>query len=362
MVATYSDVQFNFFLDPRFMMHNDEIVSCSSTSCPLPAWVCHDNASHRLVKTNPSSMSDDDPKRFLEGLLRVLQPLTSKTFTELKDECKELIEAAVREEEQNIKLMGDLEKAIRLIQELIDVGAQAEDVMQVMSETVKERDRHSRYLQLVEKNVQAIEKAKAAYADFGKGNPTERENAEGEKDKDKEKERSKPKLEQLERQLDQAVSQSLALELPQKLKDKATSGGYALALQTIQRKMQSFSPYDAKEMAEELGCSMVPMATFSVKKLKAMKVVMEIHPPFTVMQTVMNITVRKLEAGDAELVASVSQGKSQNVVKRIKIPTAKLTQMKHAEKSDTTDFGEPPFLTCLSANFMDLIVKLEKGG
>eukprot|EP00440_Ansanella_granifera_P049037 gb/GFBE01053129.1/.p1 GENE.gb/GFBE01053129.1/~~gb/GFBE01053129.1/.p1 ORF type:complete len:1725 (+),score=342.08 gb/GFBE01053129.1/:1-5175(+) len=328
-----------FTLNARFMMDEDDIVVCEDSMVPLPAWVCNEKASRTFVQISDDDTSGGDSGQFLEGLFRRLQPLEAKSFSALRDECialKAKLTADINSEDLDLQLVNDLDKAVRVIEELIIVSAQPSELMELVVERVRQRQKQFKRLQTIDRQLRTAQQKRDSFA---------------------------VALEEAKTQLKQAISVSLDLRLPKKLEKEMKSHNKIPHFVSINKKMEENSQFKAKEMAE-LGCSYVPMATYSVSKLKKMKVVVDIHPPYTAMQKMMDITIRRLDGDSAELVASVSQGSRQNIVKRMTLDKSKMHELKNAKQSDQSEIGNPgeaPFLTCLSSNFMSLIVKLEKG-
>merc|ERR1712060_993705 len=93
----------------------------------------------------------------------------------------------------------------------------------------------------------------------------------------------------------------LDLELPPPFKKFSN-----LAFNHIARQQESNTTTFRPREMHELGCMNQAIATYSVKVLKKKKVVVEIHPPFKVMESKMSITIRALKAGGVELVATLN--------------------------------------------------------
>merc|ERR1712003_617520 len=83
-------------------------------------------------------------------------------------------------------------------------------------------------------------------------------------------------------ELNQALLVSLDLSLPKPLSEMPT-----LAFNLVKRH-QATQPhkFEPKKM-HELGCINQAIATYTVKSLKKKKVLLEIHPPFKVMESKM---------------------------------------------------------------------------
>merc|ERR1711920_803154 len=159
-------------------------------------------------------------------------------------------------------------------------------------------------------------------------------------------------------ELNQALLVSLDLSLPDSFPNVPT-----LAFNLVKRH-QATQPhkFEPKKM-HELGCINQAIATCTVKTLKKKKVLLEIHPPFKVMESKMSITIRALKAGGVELVANIVQGSHQNAVATLNISEDELTEMKRGDANVPMPLGNPgeePFLTCLSSNFLKEITHLKE--
>lgn len=336
-MSKQNPLQKSFYMDARYFKDED-IVLCSETGCPLPAWACPENSRSKLVSVGGSVASKEDSSLFLEGFLCKLDPLEAKTFTQLRDELMRLRSDQSTEDVDKQKA-ANLERAIHVVEELITVKADPSKFMEGIAERVRGRANVFRYLDRIEKLEAETLLAKKHHAE---------------------------NVANTETQLKQALSTSLdlAAKVPDKLRHCV--GDSNIYFKSVMAKMQQTSASASKhKIPEELKTANVPMISYKVADLKKMKVVVDIiKPPFSGMQQMMNISIRKLDGGGAELVASISQAGSQNIIEKIILDTAKLQELKHADKTHTANLGNEtgPFLTVLSANFTSLIVKLERGG
>eukprot|EP00931_Biecheleriopsis_adriatica_P060509 TRINITY_DN36354_c0_g1_i1.p1 TRINITY_DN36354_c0_g1~~TRINITY_DN36354_c0_g1_i1.p1 ORF type:complete len:1720 (+),score=309.26 TRINITY_DN36354_c0_g1_i1:45-5204(+) len=339
-MAERSGEHFNFHIDSAYMKDEEDIVMCPQSLCPLPARVCPERATKRLVEL-PDDQIGGAAVTFFEGLFRQLRPIESETFLGLREELRalhrQLNENAARGDMSQAQLVQDLDKAGQLIGEMIDAKAAPRELINSLVQRAEARNQHATMLDYLENNLQNVKAAKLEY---------------------------KRELETAKKELAQANQKSLDLVLPKKIQSVMTRHGHTPMFNIFQKRIDQSAGLSTKAMAD-LGCSYVPMATYPVAKLKKMKVLVDIHPPFTTMQKIMEITIRKLDKDSAEVVASVTQGGTQNIVKRMTVPKEKLEELKHANQSDVAELCNPgetsPFLTLWSLNFISLLGNLEKG-
>ncbi|CAJ1339101.1 unnamed protein product, partial [Effrenium voratum] len=334
-IAERYEVTLNFTLDTRYMIDNQDILLCLQSSCPLPSWACSAKASQRLVFIEDEAAGNAQGA-FFESLFRRCQPIESKDFARLRNEFKTRRQqlAAGGHEEGDLQMINDLDTAVQQINELIDVGAEPKQLLDLMVDRVQGRQRQFRYLEVTDRHLKAVLARQQEYM------------------KD---------LRQQKAELKGAVEFSLALKLPNTLSKACSVYGTTPSFTNIQKKVESVpSLIPAKDIAD-IGCSYIPMATFSIAQLKKQKVLVEVCPPFSAMQKMMEITFKKQDEQAVEITASVAQGGNKNIVKKILLEPSKLNELRAAKSDATADFGEPAFMVCNSVNLIGLLTKIEKG-
>ncbi|CAE7502426.1 BTU1, partial [Symbiodinium pilosum] len=161
MITERYDVPFNFRLDCRFMIHEEDIALCQQSMCPLPAWACSSQTSPLLVNDDEET-GVSEQGAFFESLFRRLPALQSKSFQQLREECN-THRQQLASAEGNLQLVNDLDTAVGQITELIDVSAEPKELLDTLAERVRSRQRRYRQLEVVERNVKAAVAAKLQY-------------------------------------------------------------------------------------------------------------------------------------------------------------------------------------------------------
>jgi len=339
MISERYEVRLNFEIDTRFLMTEKDILMCNQAMCPLPEWACSANSSQRLVYIEEEAAGKDQGA-FFESLFQRLEPLESKNFASLQIELQERrmhLASAASGEEGYLEMINDLDTANQLIEEWMDVGAEPRQLLDLLTERVRGRQRQFRYLQVTDSNLKSILEKQVQY---------------------------KQDLKMQMNELKDAVGFSLSMKLPQRMSKACNDAGVTSSFQLIQKKME-FVPtiMTTKDMAD-IGCSYIPMATYPVAKLKKMKVLVEVCPPLSAMQKMMEITLKKLDAQAVEISVSIAQGGNKNIIKKVTLDPAKLNQLRAAKSDEIAEFGQPgesPFMTCNASNFVSLLTKIEKG-
>lgn len=330
MGESVCDMSHNLSWDRRFLFR-EPYVLCPTSHCLVPQRLTAVGAIAKAITSFQAEGSGDNPRKVLENMLRILGPIKAKDFDEMKLEFEQLLYEE-RNKTQDYQKMQDLQKGIRMVDDMLNVEANTEDVLQRISQNLLQRDIHYGYLRQIAMGLTEVVKVKEAYF---------------------------KKLRKLSSELKQALDFSLDLELPKPFK-----GFPNLAFNAVVRHQQTFGKdkFKPKEM-HELGCINQAIATYTVKSLKKRKVLLEVHPPFKVMESKMSITIRALKAGGVELVANIVQGSHQNAVATLNISEDKLIEMKRGEDNVPMELGNPgedPFLTCLSSNFLKEITLLKE--
>lgn len=338
MISERYEVRLNFEIETRFLMTAEEILLCKQSMCPLPSWACSAQTSPNLVYIEEEAAGNDQGA-FFESLFQRLAPLESKNFAtlriELQDRRSQLASAAT--EEGYLEMINDLDTACQLITEWMDVGAEPRQLLDLLTERVRGRQRQFRYLEVTERYLKSILEKQLEY---------------------------KQDLKQHITELKDAVGFSLSMKLPQTLSKACNEVGVTPSFQIIQKKMEFVPTLMATKDMAEIGCSYIPMATYPVAKLKKMKVLVEVCPPHSAMQKMMEMTFKKLDAQAVEITVCIAQGGNKNVIKTMTLDHAKLNQLRAAQSDEIAEFGqpgEPPFMTCNASNFVSLLTKIEKG-
>jgi len=329
----------NFEMNTRFLITEEvpEAIVCPTSKVVMPRRLCATGGlgsargSFNVFQADDNS---DDPRRVLENLFKVLDPLNATNFEEMRKEVEELKERYKTEASQvNYEMMQQLEKGTATIGELLNVQAHPEDVIEFMSQNLIDRDRHSKYLHQIEIGVGTIENAMVTY---------------------------KENLTKWKRELQQALERSRDLSLPQKLVTAA--GVVDLSFAKVQKLAKRGKKFDSKQI-EELELSFTPMQTFALKTLEKKNVVVEIMSTFDDPSIKKNtkITVKATVEGGVDMIVILCQGQHQNIVKTLQVDEEQLQQMKAAKKDMRVPIaapGEERFLTVLASEFVKLIADM----
>eukprot|EP00435_Cladocopium_sp_Y103_P025309 s1433_g6.t1 len=205
---------------------------------------------------------------FFESLFQRLAPLESKNFAtlriELQDRRSQLASAAT--EEGYLEMINDLDTACQLVTEWMDVGAEPRQLLDLLTERVRGRQRQFRYLEVTERYLKCISEKQLEYKRDSTTAPC-------------------LDLKQHTTELKDAVGFSLSMKLPHTLSKACNEVGVTPSFQIIQKKMEFVPTLMATKDMADIGCSYIPMATYPVAKLKKMKVLVEVCPPHSAMQS-----------------------------------------------------------------------------
>eukprot|EP00927_Polykrikos_kofoidii_P053823 TRINITY_DN48378_c0_g1_i1.p1 TRINITY_DN48378_c0_g1~~TRINITY_DN48378_c0_g1_i1.p1 ORF type:complete len:1757 (+),score=306.71 TRINITY_DN48378_c0_g1_i1:152-5422(+) len=333
-----SDYKHNFVMNTRFLFHTDvkDVVVCRATRCPMPRSLVGQVAFEGLLMSYQQGEDHVNPRRALEALLREIDPIESKNFVEMQAEFVRLRDEYKGRRPLNYEMVQRLQNGMRLIEELVNVEALPEDVLQFMENSLVEREMFQKYLMQVEAGINDIHRKRGEYEKYLKVMIAENK-----------------AMRDFSNQLD--LPQDLIALAPDGVQFKFVS-----VKQHLEKKRSS--TLDPTEM-QSLKCSNNPVKTYSLAKLQNMKVISELHPKFHVLEKHIQITFRGLTEGGVEMVVTVVQGVHQNAVKTLLVSEAKLMEMRRSEKAEKFalgQLGEDPFLYCISANFVKLVAELSQ--
>eukprot|EP00933_Yihiella_yeosuensis_P050160 TRINITY_DN47923_c0_g1_i1.p1 TRINITY_DN47923_c0_g1~~TRINITY_DN47923_c0_g1_i1.p1 ORF type:complete len:610 (-),score=83.88 TRINITY_DN47923_c0_g1_i1:119-1837(-) len=160
---------FNFHLKPRFIFIDKQVVICPASQCLVPPrWssstaILGENA-EEVTKTVIQVMLEENPHKILEELFRDLPPLKAVNFSDLDDELKALHTAVTQGNVKNDALAAVLERARKYIEDLLNIEALPEEVLEFMGGLVVARDRHSKYLENMHQGMSLISREREAHA------------------------------------------------------------------------------------------------------------------------------------------------------------------------------------------------------
>jgi len=332
------DYQHNFLMQTRFIleMNVKDLVICRATKCPMPSKLVGQKACNGLILSFNGSEDSDNPRRALESLFRDLEPLQAKTFQDMSNEFKKMQDDFKGRSPPNYDMVQRLQSGLTMIEELVNVEAHPEDVLQFMAESIEKRRKFLKYLNQVKTCLDEVEKQKKKF----------------EKDMDL-----------IKKEYVDTRDFAISLKLDEKFNSWA--GPIPLNFTLIKNKLevQRKVGLDPKKM-QDLKCTILPIETFAIAKLRKMNIVSDIHANFSPLEKRMNITIKVQNSGDVELVAKIVQGTNQNAVKTLIVTEMKLAEMRRAEKTDTCKLmgsgEEEAFITIICSNFCQLITDLSK--
>lgn len=349
-----NDHMHNFVMNTRFMFDCGEgdVVIDRATRCPMPRNLAGQISCEGLLQ--PYQMdANNNPRRALESLFRELEEIKSKDFKSMKEEFKTLSSIYRQKSPPNYEMVQHLQDGLRMVEELVNVEAHAEDVLEFMSSSLATRAKHRKYLLQVEGCLVKIQAHKMRY--------------EGQ-------------LKMMLSEYQQLHHFSLDLQLPKQYLKKEQEGmlkGGARGLkfsviskEMVQKRALALNPKDMND----LGCLTLPVETRSLKELMKQNIVCEVHQSFHVMQKRMRITFRALSEGGVEIVINVlqptaglrrAQSANMNAVKTLTVSKEKLMEMRRAEegvKVALGNDGEEAFIWVVCSKFCELITNMNKQG
>merc|ERR1712190_644790 len=244
-----SDVAHNLCWDRRFLFNEDWVLDPNSHII-VPVQLSVMGATRKAVNSFQAEGSGENPRKVLEDMLRRIKPVKAKDFEEMKKEFQTMFEEGKSDRPGgrgvNYQSQQELQKGIRVVDDMLNVEAHAQDVLQFMSQSLLARDEHFQYLTGMEKVVSDVRAMKSEYEN---------------------------KLEEQAAELNSALKVSLSLKLPKDFKQYPQ-----LAFNGVFQKQENSTSFKPSAM-HELGCKNLAIATYTVKALKKKKVVVEIiHP------------------------------------------------------------------------------------
>jgi len=328
------DVLHNFAYDHRFLFNESEVGICHFSRCLLPRRLCR-AATTQLIKRYECGEDSENPRKVLEMLFQQVEPLSSSTFSQLQEEFEKLRAKYRAKSPPDFEKMQLIQKGVAVVEELLNVEAHPQDVLLVMSDWLMQRNRHFQYLQQIEGGLVSLKKEQDNYT---------------------------LKLGKWKIQLEDALGFSLDLKLPKTFEKQRDYPSFKFV--QVARHMEKKRDFDPKKM-QQLGCQFAPIATYTVKQLKKMNVLVELHPPFASLAKNLQVTIRAPTSGGVEMAMNVVHGTNKNNMKTVNLTEEKLQEMTKAEKNEATVItgptaGEAPIMTCNSSNFVRLITKLKE--
>jgi alpha-tubulin suppressor-like RCC1 family protein len=346
---TESDFQHNFLMKTRFMFDTkvEDIIICRTTRVPMPRELAGQQACAGLLQSFQSTEDSDNPRRALESLFRELENIESKTFAEMKEEFDRLRNVYRLMSPPRFDMVQCLSEGLRMVDELVNVEAHPEDVLEFMANSLAKRAKFRKYLMEVEAGLAGIE--------------TQRHKHEA-------------KLKAMLEEYKQMHDFSLDLKLPQEYFEQEENLSTPLKFTKVSATMESQRALtlNPKHM-QALGVSILPVETHPLPNLKKQGIIVDVHPQFAFMEKRMKVTFRALTEGGVELVVNVMQpsgrwkskaGKDNtNAVKTLVVSKEKIAEMRRAEKTLTVELANPEedwFLKCTSSKFCEFITAMNR--
>merc|ERR1711920_1016113 len=99
----------------------------------------------------------------MEMMMRTLGPIKAKDFEEMKVEFNDLLFQARNFKQTDYQKQQDLVKGLRMVDDMLNVEAHTEDVLQYMSDSLMQRDNHFQYLKQLDEGLSDVLAVKKAY-------------------------------------------------------------------------------------------------------------------------------------------------------------------------------------------------------
>jgi len=332
----------NFRMNSRFLFTDKTMTICKTSNCPVPPRL---SASYSSGSAEPTYVavyqpeSFDNPRRALEGLFRDLDPLSSTSFKEMKDEFEKLMTHYSNATPANYEMTNLLATGVQKIVDLINVEAQPEEVMSFLAESLAKRNEHREYLEQVDKGKFEIEKWEKEY-----NQQSQRASLE----------------------LKQCLMRSMDLNLPGKFGMIEREHSVQFKFSSAVKKKFRFGDLNPKEMPE--GCSYQPTCTYTLSRLKKDRVVRELKvkaEDSARMEKYCQLIFHIQNEGSVHVTIGMvgpsgsTKGKSIQTMKRHRIDATQLADLRRAGHDDIFPLDPIVFE---SKALAELITKLALGG
>jgi len=339
--------KYNFTMDHRFMVHEtEEPLICRSCKCPMPARYGTRNSAPGMIIKMALAGEKKDPQKALEAVLRELPFIvTANSFESMRKEFEE--KKGKYKEQGDIATTNLLTEGLRVLEELSNVQAYAEDVLKYMTQNLIMRSRHRNYLDEMERVSKKIDKVQERYT---KG------------------------LKDRQREIELAVNFSIDLVLPKKFNEAATNGRTTLDFESKSELLKKKQPVNPKEMPA--GCSFSPLVTLKMTDMKRKEILAEVHHPFNGMERKMEATFETLKSGSVQITIGIAQrtargpraivghaagNGSRNILTQMVVDANTLATFQRMDATATVDLGEPAFLKVFAFRFHTFVtVELSK--
>eukprot|EP00929_Paragymnodinium_shiwhaense_P060877 TRINITY_DN30393_c0_g1_i4.p1 TRINITY_DN30393_c0_g1~~TRINITY_DN30393_c0_g1_i4.p1 ORF type:complete len:1774 (+),score=329.33 TRINITY_DN30393_c0_g1_i4:129-5450(+) len=256
------DFLHNFQMKSRVLggLSVHDIVICRTTRCPMPRYLAGQVLCEGMMRKFNSGDDSDNPRRTLENLFRDLPPLRSKDFSELLVEFNDLRRAYKTKSPPDAGMVMKLSEGLQMIDQLVNVEAHPEDVLEFMADSHAKRGKFQKYLKEVESGIAEVLREQKKLDDFSK---------------------------RMMREYQQMLKFSLDLKLPAALEEHASTPlRFTRLSQSMEKKRQGhLDPTKLKDM----NCIMNPVETYTLQQLRSRHVITDVNPRFKEMEKVMKV-------------------------------------------------------------------------
>lgn len=150
-----AEVLYRFTLQHRFLFTEGSLAICPASKCTVPLCLSAAAGSDALRRHGDEvnlvqnvdvvrTLKEDNPNKVLEDLFRMLPPLKSSNFVDLKEELEALWSQCAAG--QNEALTEKLAEGVQAVADYIETELSPEEVLDAMASVILSRNRHSRYL------------------------------------------------------------------------------------------------------------------------------------------------------------------------------------------------------------------------
>jgi len=334
--------KYNFKMEHRFLLKpSEKPVICRSCKCPMPERYGTRNSTPGMISKLVSE-EDKNPRKALEAILREL-PFSVKAST--FDMMRREFEEKYRHYKFNlgdIPTSNQLQEGLRVIDDLANVQAYAEDVLKYMTANLINRSRHREYLDQLEFGSKKIAKIQDEY---------------------------EKSLRARIQEMVLALDFSIDLVLPAKFLE-AAKGVATLEFAHKAELLKQKQPVNPKEMPA--GCVYSPIVTLKMVDMRKKEILKEIHRPFTHMERKMEATFETLKSGGVQITIGIAQtgsrgimrtlccmkhagAGSRNIVAQMVVDANTLATYQRMDQEASVDLGEPAFLTVFACRFHSFV-------
>jgi len=333
------DREYNFTMKTRFFFSDMPNVGiCPGCQILMPSRLCCTGGTAGFFNIYDAG-GGDDPRKALEILFGELDPLKAQSFGEMKNEFQDQRLAFRQTATPQYELMQRLQDGLRIVEELENGQAYPGDVLSFMSNCLIARDKHFKYLKMIELGLKEMhDVTRKEYWHF---------------------------LHHAKNEIDKALDMSRALRLPERIEKAAGTVGRTqlkfFALQE-QLKKRAFDPDNAKD----LKLAYTPIKEFQFSKLVKMGVLdKNLSPPYNddKMKQSMKVVLQSESSGAVKVIVNIVKKKNVTGIKTLIISETALQEMKNVPEGGTADLkneGEKPFMLCYASEFTKLVNQLGK--